>query len=127
MTGYTLTYYTQHTKAMINRLFGCGADPPRQKNYSQTGRIRKKKSQTNKTNNKAFPARLLINPTRSTQNVHVYTASLYDTHIFPHVLLITSFFPDFFLGFVCFLTIYQPFIFHFLFFLGGPFHDRIDK
>lgn len=99
MTGYTLTYYTQHTKAMINRLFGCGADPPRQKNYSQTGRIRKKKSQTNKTNNKAFPARLLINPTRSTQNVHVYTQLHFTIHIFFHMFsLLRHFFPISFWG-----------------------------
>lgn len=67
----------------------------------QSNRDKKKKSQTNKTNNKASPARLLINPTRSTQNVHVYTASLYDTHIFPcspyYVI-----FSRFLFGFVCF-------------------------
>jgi hypothetical protein len=39
---------------MINRLFGCGADPPRQKNYSQTG-IRKRKAKQTKQIIKLLP------------------------------------------------------------------------
>lgn len=84
----------------------------------QSNRDKKKKSQTNKTNNKASPARLLINPTRSTQNVHVYIQLHFTIHIFSHVLLITSFFPDFYLGFVCFNYTNHSF---FIFFFLGPF------
>lgn len=109
----------RNTKAMINRLFGM-ADPPRQKNYSQTG-IRKKKSQTNKTNSKASPARLL-NPTRSTQNVCIYSFTLRYTY-FSMFSLLRHFFSISFLGsFV--LTIRTI---HFSFSFFSPFHDRIDK